>query len=423
MPRLQYIPAEPQGQNPLGTLLSSFLETTNKHNAQDRESDALSSIYKQYQGDGENLMKRFQAIQEDKQLSPTTKVNAIKQNLQFQQYNTQLQKKAQKDVEKAEKKANEAVIAQDLQKTRNLSPEQSKAYAANPSALNTVYPKEGKQTQASQPINEDQLRRIQHVESQPEFASASLPVKSKMFRDAGVSKENNDSALKPYVEEANLQGERGKILRKEQAKADIGFAQEQVAKIPQLAAKQRVFEEANILNEQGVTGQLWDQAMNKAGLLQFTSEGYRVFTSVAKDVIKNTGIKDVIGSQISQQEFKFFTDATINPNFSKEANRQIIRKDQIALRYDKLYADITNGLIEQNGGEVPERLQQKVNAEFFKQSQKLSKQLKEAAIDYEAIQNVPAGKVLMYDKKRRPLHVPADQVEMYSKPPYGATLS
>jgi len=244
-----------------------------------------------------------------------------------------------------------------------------------------------------------------------------------MLRDARVSKENSDSVLDAFVEESKLDRERDLTINKKQAEADFNFVNEQVENIPKLASRRETQQAAGALNEEGVTGKLWDQAMQKAGLVQFTSDGFREFTSHAKDAVKNQNIKSIIGSQISQMEFGFFRDATINPNFSKEANRQILKKEGLALRYEQLYADITKGIVEQNGGKIPPNVQSQVNEEFAKQSQKISKELRDTAIDFEAIQHVPEGKVLMYDKKRRPLHVPANEVEKYSKPPFGATLS
>ena len=229
--------------------------------------------------------------------------------------------------------------------------------------------------------------------------------------------------MKPYIEEGKIDQARETTLAKKQAEEDVKFVADQMTKYPNLIAKEKTLNAAEQLNKQGVTGQPWDLAMNKAGLLQYTSSGHREFASYAKEMVKNSNIKNIVGSQISQMEFNFFRDATISERFSKEANEKILEKEKLALRYEKLYFDITQKIIEENEGKFPEGIQRKVNNEFAEQSQKITKELKEVATDYDAIQNVPKGKVLMYDKKRRPLHVPENEVEKYSKPPYGATLS
>lgn len=423
MPQLQVVDLNPLPRTEKTTLektLEGFAGRHRENQIDQQDTDALRDIYGKYQRDGENLQEAIMAIQTRPGISPTTRVNSINQLLEMEKFNNERTKKAQAAVEKAEKKAANEKIIQDIEQRRGLQPGSLAAYVDNPTMAAQITKPE-KSTQASQPINDDQLRRIQHVESRPEFAQADIPQKSKMLRDAGVSKENSSSVLNPYIEQEKIGAERAKTLTKKTAESDQGFYQEQVEAIPRLFRTQETINAANALNEEGVTGKPWDQAMQMAGLLQYTNEGYRQFASYAKEMVKNQNIRSIVGSQISQMEFGFFRDATISERFSKEANRQILRKEQAALRYEKLYADITKSLVEQNGGVIPERLQEKVNEEFARQSPKIAKEVKEAAADFEAIQNVPKGKVLMYDKKRRPLHVPANEVEKYTK--LGASLS
>lgn len=412
MPAPRFIQAQ-EGNNWMGETLKGFVEGTHENFKKDRESDALKSIYQQHDRDGQNLEKTIREIQTRPGISPSTRVSTINQLMDFNKQNGEFKKKAKEDMDKSNQ-------VREIENQRGLQPGSLKGFDSNPALANQVT-KPQKGAQSDQPIEDDQLRRIQHVESQPGFEEASLPDKARLLRNAKVSGTNSERVLKPYNEVEKIDNERGKIVRQEQAKKDIGFADDQANKTKELFSRQQTIDQAEKLNEEGVTGGLWDRAMQEAGLIQYTSDGYRVFSSIAKDAVKNQNIKSVIGSQISQMEFRFFQEATINPNFSKEANNQILKKERLALRYEKLYADITNNLIEQNGGEIPERLQQRVNEQFAKQSPKISKEVKEAAIDFEAIQNVPEGKVLMYDKKRRPMHVPANEVEKATK--MGASLS
>ncbi len=235
MPSPRYIPGEPRQENPLGNLLGSFMSKTNELETQQRETDALSSIYKQYQGDGENLQKKLEAITSDPRISPTARVNTVNQLLKFQEYNTELQKKAQQDQEKAAeaqtKQAKQATIAQDLQRTRGLSPEQAAAYAANPTALNQVYPKEAKVNQADRPIDEDQLRRIQHVRSQPGFDDLDEVGQFRALTNSGVSRPNAEA-------ESKLRGQQ--LERGEKAVDSAYKAQEKF--INETTDKHRAFE-------------------------------------------------------------------------------------------------------------------------------------------------------------------------------------
>lgn len=415
MPAVQVLDLNPAPRTeltPLEKTLSTFAQGYTKQREEQRESDALKDIYQKYQGDAMNIRGKIEEITADPRISPTTRVKTIDSLLKAEQYNSQLMKQAKEDQEKAQKKESNKAIIADLEKRRGYQPGELSAYEDNPAMAATITkPEKGATpTQASQPIAPDQLQRIQHVESKPEFASASNPQKSKMLRDAGVSKENNESIMKSYEQEEKPASIRAEALAQAQAKEDIGFVSEQVSKIPTLAKQQEVLNEAARLNEEDATGKNWDILMQKAGLVQYTSEGFREFSSFAKEAVKNANIKGIIGSQISQMEFNFFRDATINPNFSKEANNRILRKENAALRYDKLYADITDQMVKDNNGQIPERVQQKVNEEFARQSQKISKDVKQAADEFQAIQHVPKGFTLMYDDKRKPLHVPNDQV-------------
>lgn len=361
---------------------------------------------------GENPKPRdiLNALTNTKTYRPEAKQQALKNYLGVAEYET-LQQKVK----------NDQIVA--AEQARHNAEQEKIGHGRNAATLARAAATEGKKTQASQPIDPDQLRRIQQVEETPAFNKATIPEKERMLRNAGVSKENTESVSKGWVEGGKPAQARQEVLTRKQAESDVAFVDDQVAKIPSIMARQQTLDEANTLNEQGVTGHLWDQTMQRIGLLAYTNEGFRVFTSIAKDAVKNQNIKNVIGSQISQMEFSFFRDATINPAFSKEANRQIIKKEKLALRYEKLYADITKKTVEANQGIIPEAIQSKVNDEFARQSEKISNQVKAAALDFQAIQNVPAGHTLMYDKKRRPLHIPSNEVEKYSKPPYEATLS
>ena len=81
------------------------------------------------------------------------------------------------------------------------TPEEEMAIAKHEQALKIAELKaKGSMTQASQPINPDQLRRIQEVRRTPEYQAADPAKKTEMLKDNGVSKENSDSEVKPYIE-------------------------------------------------------------------------------------------------------------------------------------------------------------------------------------------------------------------------------
>ena len=403
MPQINFIKEGPREPTALERTIASFSERDKEIQDQRRDSEEFTKLYKDHLEDGQNIEKTIQAVNKSS-LSPTAKVNEVKRLSEFKKYNLELQKKAQQD----------ANVIEGIEDAKQLPRGTLKKFEGNPSAALQAT-KESKGNQADRPIHPDQLKRIQEVEATQEYQDADVPEKERLLRNNLVSKENIEGISKSLREEAKPDAKRQEVLAAEQAKADIAFAQEQADAQKEIFSQQQTLDEAKILNDKGVTGSNWDIAMQKVGLLQYTSDGYRIFSSLAKDAVKNQNIKATIGSQISQLEFGFFRDATINPNFRKEANDLILRKEGLVLRYRKLYADISEKILEENGGKIPERYQQKVNKEFAKQAEKISDELKQTARDYEAIQNVPPGKVLMFDDKRRPLHVPANEVEKYSK--------
>lgn len=413
MPSPRILDFNPNGEtSAFEKTIASFVN----QNASNKESDALADIYEQYKKDGQNIENAIVSLHRNPNVSPTARVNAMKTLTDFQEHNTSLQKQV------LQKENNKKIIS-DLEKRRGLKTGELEAYVDDPKLAEQITrpSKDGKKTQASQPIDEDQLKRIKHIREKPEFKVASPAIKYQLLTDAGVSKENAKTEADIFAADAEVNKERDLVIAKKQGEEDFNFVNDQVKKIPELFNRQKTIDAASALNEEGVTGQLWDQAMQKAGLLQFTSDGYREFASYAKDAVKNQNIKSVIGSQISQMEFGFFRDATISERFSKEANRQILKKEALALRYEKLYADITKNLVEKNEGQISPMIQAQVNDEFALQSQKISQEVKQAARDFEAIQNVPPGKVLMFDKKRRPIHVPANEVQQATLD--GASLS
>src|SRR6188508_3337608 len=115
MPSAQIIDLNPNARTELTSLektLGGFSKRMRENQIEKQETDALREIYSQYQEDGKNLEKTIQDIQTKPGISPTTRVNTVKQLMDFQKHNGELQKKAQADAEKAEKKAQQDVIAQ-----------------------------------------------------------------------------------------------------------------------------------------------------------------------------------------------------------------------------------------------------------------------------------------------------------------------
>lgn len=89
-------------------------------------------------------------------------------------------------------------LVRSIEKERNLPPGSGDSYVSNPRLFEQITrpPKEPKKTQASQPIDPDQLNKIQQVRRMPGFDQMDEVEQYRAFTDAGVSKENAESESK-----------------------------------------------------------------------------------------------------------------------------------------------------------------------------------------------------------------------------------
>src|SRR5690606_7320323 len=128
-----------------------------------------------------------------------TKVSPEKQPMAMQI----LQNKQKIYQEKAEKQKllqKNQTILRDLEQRRGLEKGSLEPYAEDLSFAEKVT-KQPKATQASQPIDPDQIKRIQNVRNTDEFKKSSPAKKYQLLTDAGVSKENAKAEADIFAEE------------------------------------------------------------------------------------------------------------------------------------------------------------------------------------------------------------------------------
>ncbi len=112
MPQIQQINLQqPERKTPLDTSLESFSARYMENKDRQRDSDALKSIYEQYQGDEQNILGQSKAIMSNPNIGPSAKVNAIDALHKFATYNKDLQKEAKAaiDTKKKEETARTAL--------------------------------------------------------------------------------------------------------------------------------------------------------------------------------------------------------------------------------------------------------------------------------------------------------------------------
>lgn len=108
MPSAQVIDRNPQilpreDYSPLEKTLQSFSQRFTQNQQENRDTDALREIYRQYQQDGQNIEDAFIGIQTRPGISPTARVNAAKDLMAFQKHNQELQKNAARQIQIQEK--------------------------------------------------------------------------------------------------------------------------------------------------------------------------------------------------------------------------------------------------------------------------------------------------------------------------------
>ena len=118
-------------------------------------------------------------------------------------------------------------VLRDMERKFGLQEGELAAYEKNPKLAKEIHqPKERTPTQASKPIEKDQLNRITAIEKTDKFKNAPLSKKKSMLHKGGVSKENSTAVLEPYIEEEKLKEKRavreeGQIARSHEAQKDF----------------------------------------------------------------------------------------------------------------------------------------------------------------------------------------------------------
>lgn len=211
-------------QTPLESTLSSFTEGYRQDRQQQRESDALSQIYKQYQQDDQNIDNAYWALQTNKEISPTRRVEATNQLINLKKTNAALQTQAAKQTkadqqvrDAADKKAKKEADEQEERKTnvaltrqveiQNDLPEGSLAEVEQkPQLANNIVKKknEPRARQSDLPIDPDQLRRMEEVRKMPGYEQASGPKKFQMLTKNGVSEKNATAEQDVYAQDELL---------------------------------------------------------------------------------------------------------------------------------------------------------------------------------------------------------------------------
>ena len=431
MPSLQTVDLSPTPRTRETTLeqtLGAFSNRMSQNQAQRQDTDALSSIYAQYKQDGENLSNTLRAVQTNPNLSPSARVSTIDQLLKFQQHNAQLQKTAQKQQEakaKAEQaqrdvEDSEAQTAY-IEEQRGLAPGSLKAFKGKPELAERLT-NPGKKTQASQPIDEDQWKRIEHTRKQPGFNELSPDEQNLAFLGNGVSKENSAAIIKPRIDQAKIDAkEKANSPEAEFAKGAGAAARKYVQNAIQ--AKEEAREERFALDEvrKAIRGKVAGPGFealiknNPYGQLMMGLTPDESLLQAANKKLLGSMSKGTFGTKPTEREIFLLLNSML-PSIGKtlEANEASLEFMDKVNAMKERHADLVMELTE-GGTKYVAGLEDKIEKMMEPAAQALKKELEEANEKY----NKPAGqnktkkdgKILVKDPEGGRWRMTLDQIE------------
>jgi hypothetical protein len=228
----------------------------------------------------------------------------------------------------AQAQTNQQIIS-DLEQRRNLAPASLKAYVQDPKLAEQITrpPKEPKKTQASQPIDQEQLEIIKKVRAQPGFADLDELSQYQELTAAGVSKENAEV-------ESKLRG--AQLTRNQQAfdsayKAQEPFINETTDKYRafETEMKPRLMQMQNIPDEDLVSptaAAFLEQLNIPLGALEDPSS--ELYQKLSQDLLK--GLPETYGNRILKVEVDNFLK-TIPTLLNSPEGRRMIASNMLKL--------------------------------------------------------------------------------------------
>jgi hypothetical protein len=249
-------------------------------------------------------------------------------------------------------------------------------------------------------ISDEALAQIAAVDPQ----TANLLQRQK---DVALREKSRAQELAMKERKMDPEFQREQRLEASQAQADVKFNQQLQEASKQHELKKQTLERLEALNEKGVTGKPYEKLLERAGLV--------------KNLI--TDIRSILGAQFTGFEFQTILNAYPSADFSKDANKAIIRNLQEFQDIKSKEVEIAQQLKKENGGKIPFDFQSKVNEEVRKYAASKANDIKKNTREimreqYKTPKN--SGFTLMFDQKGEPIEVPDSEVEEAKK--FGATL-
>lgn len=277
----------------------------------------------------------------------------------------------------------------------------------------------GKNRQQNQQYLEEQPPSSEQPQMQGEDFISSIPI-DKLQQLAAFAGQPGQKGVIGNMAKAHLdkidkektqspEFQRSTELAKSQAQEDSKFYKDLNERKSKQILKRESLARLENLGKKKVTGKLWESVLDRMGLTQMTSEGYREYTAEQKNQF--TDFKAIAGSQLSAREFFTLASAYPNSNFTPEANQAII--DNLKEVHDTLDEEynIAQRLKKENNGKLPEFYQEKVNNYLQKYVSKKMDKIRENNVKIMNAQyGIQFGYTLMFDQNGEPLNVPDSDV-------------
>lgn len=259
-------------------------------------------------------------------------------------------------------------------------------FVAMHKARNPTVPKA---TQASQPINPEQLAKIQEVRKNPDFVDASPTKKYQMFTDNGVSKENAEAETKIASEEEKNQIKLINSAHKNQEK----YLDDLVSGVQ--AADQVDMRLDQMLSLKDLPTPALATTMEALGIPPslFSSDA-ETAEKLSIDLTKN--IQQFYGNRILQSEFQAFLRSIPTLKNSIEGRKRIIENmkrfnDLKRLEYNTARAMELD--YEEKNKPLPPSFRRNVFDKMKPEAEKLANEFKEANKQPVNAQAIPEGRI------------------------------
>lgn len=271
-------------------------------------------------------------------------------------------------------------------------------------------PKQPKKTQASQPIDPEQLAIIKKIRNQPEYQDADPLEKYQIMTDAGVSKENAKAEADIDVSMQEIKEKRAESAYKrhedfieDTTKRHMGFETEMK---PRLLQMQRLVSDDELISP---TAHMFLDALGiPLGALDNPSS--ELYNKLSQDLLK--GLPDTYGNRILKVEVDNFLK-TIPTLSNSPAGRRMIASNMLKLGemkevYYKAMRTQQKQYLDENKP-LPKDFQQRVFDQVSPQINKLNDEF----VKMSDIKAVPPGKVPMFAPNGNIYFIKKDEVEKY----------